>query len=69
MKDLVAYCSECGKKTRHRIINCQTNACERAFLLYLLWAFLKLPGTTIIVNVQNAEILQLLKNKIIYKGA
>ena len=36
MRDLVAYCSECGKKTRHRIINCQTNACERAFLLCLL---------------------------------
>lgn len=44
MKDLVAYCSECGKKTRHRVVNCQTNACERAFLAVFTLGFSEIAG-------------------------
>ena len=39
MRDLVTYCFGCGKKTKHRIINCQTNACERAFLAVFTLGF------------------------------
>lgn len=44
MKDLVAYCPKCKRKTRHRIINCTTNAFERTFFAVFTLGFSEIAG-------------------------